>query len=64
MYFVMMFLSGCLNMDGFFLGNSSIRFCNTVTNLGFTRDSHLTESRVKPKFVTVSQTTQSLPPGI
>ena len=31
-----------LNINGFFLGNSCIRFCDTVRNLGFTLDSHLT----------------------
>ena len=37
-----------LNINGFFLGNSCIRFCDTVRNLGFTLDSHLTlEQQVK-----------------
>ena len=37
-----------LNINGFFLGNSCLRFCGTVRNLGFTLDSHLTlEQQVK-----------------
>ena len=37
-----------LNINGVFLGNSCIRFCDTVRNLGFTLDSHLTlEQQVK-----------------
>ena len=37
-----------LNINGFFLGNSCIRFCDTVRNLGFTLDSLLTlEQQVK-----------------
>ena len=30
-----------LNIKGFFLNNTCIRFCNTVSNLGFILDSHL-----------------------
>ena len=41
-------LKGQLNINSFFLGNSCIRFCDTVRNLGFTLDSHLTlEQQVK-----------------
>ena len=31
-----------LNINGFFVGNSCVRFCDTVRNLSFTLDSHLT----------------------
>ena len=41
-------LTQLLNINGFFLGNSCMRFCGTVRNLGFTLDSHLTlEQQVK-----------------
>ena len=37
-----------LNINGFFLRNSCRRFCDTVRNLGFTLDTHLTlEQQVK-----------------
>ena len=48
-YFVMMLLSDSLNINGFFLGNYCIRFCDTARNLDFTLHSHLTtlEKQVK-----------------
>ena len=35
-------LKRLLNINGFILNNSCIRFCETVKNLGFTFDTHLT----------------------